>query len=79
MRRRGRNDLLLSASFWSSPDDGWVEFAGVKVDEAEGDGDGKLPGHGESDGQGVDVLQESQRQEAHLKFRVVSSRTAKHT
>lgn len=75
MKRRCQFCLLF-ASCWSSPDDGRVEFTGVKVDEAEGDGDGKLAGHGESDGQGVDVLQESQRQEVDLQFRVVSSRTA---
>lgn len=39
-----------------SPDDGGVELAGIQVDEAEGNGDGKLSRHGQKDGQHLDVL-----------------------
>lgn len=65
---RAEAEMTRCVSSWacfrtrlSSPDDGWVELTGVKVDETEGDGDGKLPRHGQSDGQGVDVLQKGQR------------------
>lgn len=43
--------------FYSSlPDDGWVKLTGVQVDETEGNGNGKLPCHAESNGQRLDVL-----------------------
>lgn len=45
--------------FWlclSSPDDCRVKLTGVQVDEAKGDGDGKLPCHAQNDGQHLDVL-----------------------
>lgn len=65
---------LFSASCLSSPDDGWVELTGVKVDETEGDGNGKLPRHGQSDGQGIDVLQKGQKTEVDLNVGLTSSR-----
>lgn len=53
-------DLYSASSvLWlclSSPDDCWVKLTGVQVDEAKGDGDGKLPCHAQNDGQHLDVL-----------------------
>lgn len=46
-----------------SPDDCWVQLTGVQVNEAKGDGDGKLSCHTQNNSQNFKVLQQNKRKE----------------